>query len=527
LVAAETITVYLLKRHVSSPSEALREGPEGYREHVVAAGRTTGTLYVAQVEDREPSWVRLLAPVTQPPVAETARTTSALLVIRASTRWFAITFGQGRHLLDPGSYVRRFGLRVALNAADSTKLRGAQARSFNEYALHTQRQVSRLSSVEALELDVERDLVTALSGALMDPALGTRIEGRDAVRLTADLDVRALKRICTKLLQESKRTSYRNSYPWIDNVEEITDPAVIAGLEEDAAKKLGERRFEEFDVFPPELVSGEIVQFRTYPVLGGLIVVEPDASLLGHAITSQMSGEQAEAALRRYKLIGIDVDGKEVDRWSFWDCLHHEIKGARETVVLDSAQWYRVRRDFVKGVERFVRDLGPSGLNLPPALRTEDEGEYNARVASERAMALLDKQLVRLPGLSPIEPCDLLSGEGHVIHVKRRKGGSGPLSHLFAQALVSCESILEEPEFRIQLREKLNTIEPALEALISEPPDATTLPVVLGLITKSPTAGHTARYLPFFSKVALRQTVKRLRATNFQVFVDEIPTRSQ
>jgi uncharacterized protein (TIGR04141 family) len=526
-VATETITVYLLKEHISAPSDALKADlPAGLRQHAVLAGRTAGTLYVAPVEDREPSWVRLLAPVTQPPLAERARTTSALLVLRAASRWFAVTFGQGRRLLDPGSYVRRFGLRVALNAADPAQLRGAQARSFNEYALQTRRQVSRLSGVEALELDVERDLVTALSGAVVDPALGKRIEGRDAVRLTAELDVSALARICNALLREYKRTSYRGNYPWIDNVEEVTDPSTVEGYEAAAAVKLGERRFAEFDLFPPELVSGEIVQFRTYPTLGGLIVVEPDPSLLRHAIPTEVIGAEAAAALRRYKLVGVDVDGQEVDRWSFWDCLHHEVRQARDTLVLDNGQWYRIQRDFVQGVERFVNGLGPSDLELPAALRTEDEGQYNTRAATERSMALMDKQLVRLPGLSPIEACDLFSRTGHVVHVKRRKGGSGPLSHLFAQALVASESLLEEPEFRSQLRDKLNAIDAAIGALITEPPDAASLPVVLGLITKSSTAGFPARDLPFFSKVALRQLVKRLRAMNFAVFVDEIPTEA-
>ncbi|MCW3033306.1 MAG: hypothetical protein JWM60_1651 [Solirubrobacterales bacterium] len=524
-MGTETITVYLLKDTVTAATDALRVEPNEYREHAVRAGRTTATLYVAQVDDREPPWVRLLAPVTEPPVAERTRTSSAVLLLRTSRRWFAIAFGQGRHLLDPAAYVRRFGLRVALNAADPAQLRGAQARSFNEYALHTQRQVSRLSGVEALELDIERDLVTSLAGAVGDPALGKRIEGRDAVRLTAELSVSALGRICTALLREYKKTGYRTHYPWIDNVEEIVDPTKVSTLDEAAATRLGERRFPDFDLFPPELVTGEIVQFRTYPPLGGLVLVEPDSSLLRHAIPRAMSGAEANEKLRYFKVIGVDDNGDEIDRWSLWECLHHERRSGSETLVLDNGQWYRVQRNFAKGVDDFARELSSSGLDLPAARRTENEGQYNARAANDRALALLDQRLIRLPGLSAIEPCDLFSPRGHFIHVKRRKGGSAPLSHLFAQASVSGEALLEEPAFRVALRGKLSETDATLAALITEPPKSASLPVVLGLITKASTPSkRPAAALPFFSKIALRQTVKRLRAMNFEVFVDEIPT---
>ncbi len=468
--------------------------------------------------------MRLLAGVTRPPVYHRTRGSSALLVLESAGRWFAITFGQGRHLLARDAYVHRFGLRVALNAADPARLRGAQARSFSGYALQTQRQVSRLSAVEALELDVERDLVTAIGGAVADSTLGIRIEGRQAVRLTAELEVSALARICERLLRESRKSGYRLNYPWIDNVQEVTDPARIAELDGEAARLLGSRRFAPFDLFPAELVAEQIVQYGTWPGWGGLKVVEPGELLLQRAVPHAMGGEEAAAAMRRCKLIGVDVDGQEVDRWSFWECLHCEIGGDGETLILDGGRWYVVASGLVRTVERFVDQLSPSGLDLPAALRTDDEDAYNRRAAASLGMACLDKQLIRLPGLSPIEPCDLLSAQGHFVHVKRRKGGSGPLSHLYSQALVSCECLREEREFRDQLRGKLRAGHAQISQLIGEPPDPASLPVVLGLITSSRTAGHAARQLPFFSKVALRQAVRRLRAMSFQVYVDEIPT---
>jgi uncharacterized protein (TIGR04141 family) len=78
--------------------------------------------------------------------------------------------------------------------------------------------------MEALELDTERDLVTSMAGSVADPDLGRRIEGRDSVRLTAQLDASDLASACARLLHASQQTTYRKYYPWIDNIEEITDP---------------------------------------------------------------------------------------------------------------------------------------------------------------------------------------------------------------------------------------------------------------------------------------------------------------
>ena len=524
----ETWTIYLLREHITTPQQALRAEPDAagvpLTRHELTAGATTGVVFVADVPDAEPPWVRMLAPVTVPAVTHRTRSGSAVLVLHASRRWFAVTFGQGRHLLARDAYVHRFGLRVALNAVDPERIRGAQARTFSDYALQTRRQVSRLSSVEALELDVERDLVTALAGSAQDQRLGVRMEGRDAVRLTGDLDVGGLKGTCERVLRESKRRRYREAYPWIDNIREVTEPSRIQELNERAASRLGDRDFTGFDLFPAELVEDEVVQYATWPSWGGLKVVEPGLSLLARAFPAPVSGAVAQEQLQRCKLIGLDASGEEAGRWSFWECLHCELAGIAETLVLDGGRWYGVARNLVGTVERFVTALDPSGLTWPAAARGESEGAYNIRAARALGVACLDRQLIRLDGQSPIEACDLLSGSGQFVHVKHRKGGSGPLSHLHSQALVSCECLLEEREFRDQLRGLLDPEHAGIAALIGEPPVAANLPVVLGLITSAQTPGRPARQLPFFSKVALRQMVRRLRAMNFEVFVDEIPT---
>lgn len=522
MARVHTVSIYLLKADIAAAREALREDTDQLTEHTLRAPNAEGVVFVGPPQEREPDWVGLLRQVTDPPVQARSHTTSAVLVLRTAGRWFAITFGHGRTFLDPARYERRFGLKVALNTVDPALLRRAQARTFNDHALHTQRQVSRLSRIEALELDIERDLVVALGGTLADEQLGRRVEGRDAARLTAELDAGTLAGKCGELLAASQQTGYRTEFPWIDTIEEVVDPAEIAELENRAAEQLGRRQFGDFDLFPPELVTEEIVSYRLRPPHGGLVVVEPDSSLLNYPVNAPMSGAAARAAVEHHKLIAVDGSGDEVGGWSFWDCLHLEMLLHDRRVVLDAGRWYRIAKSFADEVDAFAAALPSSGLALPPANRDEEEGDYNSRAAQVAGFALLDQQTIRLPGRTAIEACDLFGLGGQIIHVKRRKGGSSPLSHLIGQAAVSADLLLDEPQFRAGMRARLAAARPGFEQYLADPIRAAEHPIVLALITNTDATGRVATDLPFFTKVFLRQNVRRLRNMGFDVFIDEI-----
>jgi uncharacterized protein (TIGR04141 family) len=105
-----------------------------------------------------------------------------------------------------------------------------------------------------------------------------------------------------------------------------------------------------------------------------------------------------------------------------------------------------------------------------------------------------------------------------MIHVKRRKGGSSGLSHLFGQAFVSSDLLVREPRFVPQVRDQLG----GWEQLIHDPPRAGDHQIVLAVILAAESSGEGARALPFFSKVFMRQNIQALQTMGFQVHYDEI-----
>jgi uncharacterized protein (TIGR04141 family) len=523
-VGVESIGVYLLKPRVADGHEALREPELITATYQVSTGETTGMLYVADGDEHEPDWVRLLGGVSAPPLSRPRRTTSAVLMLGAAGRWFAIPFGaSGRSLLERGSYERDFGLKVALNGIDRERIRGAQARTFSDYVLHSQRQVSRLSDVEALEIDDRRDLVTALSGVLRDKEVGRRIDGRDAARLTADLDAAGLAPKCAELLALSEADSYADDFPWVGKIEEVRDPEEVATVERLAFEALGKREFALFDLYPPEFVADEIVEFGRWPGTRSTVIIEPGRELLKEPIRVPMSADQARQAVERYRLVALDRVGEEVDRWTYLECLHYETRHEGSVYVLDAGAWYRIELGLVEEVDKAIAGLRESGLKLPSAGRRQNEGEYNKVTAGRADLTLVDKKLVYVQGRSSVEPCDLLSDRNHLVHVKPCKGGSSPLSHLFAQATVSAECLLGEPAFREKFQAQLRKDAPTFALQLDEPIRAHEFSVVLALITDHAPTGAVARELPFFSRLTLRIAVQRLRNMRFKVYVDEIP----
>ena len=87
------------------------------------------------------------------------------------------------------------------------------------------------------------------------------------------------------------------------------------------------------------------------------------------------------------------------------------------------------------------------------------------------------------------------SKDGEMVHVKRRKGGSSGLSHLFGQAFVSSRMLVAAPAYAPAVRELLTDWGDS----VKDPPQPQEHPIVLAVILASEAIGEGAVALPFFS----------------------------
>ncbi|MEA2231579.1 MAG: hypothetical protein QOD83_1395 [Solirubrobacteraceae bacterium] len=118
--------------------------------------------------------------------------TSAALLVEADERLFALTFGHGRHLLEPEAIEQDFGLKVVLNTVEPTQLKSVDARTIDELTVHTRRDVSRDSSFSAFGLDPTRDLLRAPNAKLVHAGVKSGVS-RDRYRKLSLKELRVLQ----------------------------------------------------------------------------------------------------------------------------------------------------------------------------------------------------------------------------------------------------------------------------------------------------------------------------------------------
>ena len=192
--------VILLKDGVSAPEDALRDDQQ-FETLQVAGG---GTLALKPRQSNPPWWANFLRPYLADASALNDlfnSSNSAVLLLQAAGRQFAITFGFGRNLLDAATFERGFGLKVVLNTVAPDQLKSVDARTFDDLTIHTRRDVSQGSTIEAFGLDISRDLVRAVTGRPTDETLARQVTGSDALALRSRAQVPELPALCERLLE--------------------------------------------------------------------------------------------------------------------------------------------------------------------------------------------------------------------------------------------------------------------------------------------------------------------------------------
>src|SRR5205823_3272284 len=96
---------------------------------------------------------------------------SAVLLVEAKSRLFAVTFGQGRYMVQDEALERDFGLRVVLNTVAPDQLKSVDAKTIEDTTVHTRRDVSHESALSAFGFDISRDLLRAVTGTPVDETL--------------------------------------------------------------------------------------------------------------------------------------------------------------------------------------------------------------------------------------------------------------------------------------------------------------------------------------------------------------------
>jgi uncharacterized protein (TIGR04141 family) len=507
----DTLTVYLLKPK-SRAADALDPRKRLVRHEVRDAGRLVGELYVAQSKDETPRWLRYFDGAVQPLPRLSNRSASALLLVPRGAQLFAVTFGFGRHFLKVGTWVENFGLRVTLNCIEPASIRSLERKTFDAISRLTRTQAVHEGTAAQFGVDVEQDLLRAITGRPTDERLGARLTGADALIAPAPKRVRDMPARLGTYYRHYSGTKYRDGFAWVDHIAEVKDAKHVSALDDVLRERLRDGRTDGISLAPPDMIDWARVRGFRFRVKGETFA-EMRVEDLRAALDARGRAHGATRGMpfKSRRVIAVDDAGTAVDVWTLDRCLVCELEIGADTFVRSNGCWYRIERSLVREVNAAV---GALERRMPTLLPYEDanEGAYNERVAAaNRGFVLVDKRLVSHGGgSSRIEFCDLFTAKKQMIHVKRYCG-SATLSHLFAQGAVGANLLLTDRAFRKKLDEKL----PASHRVGGDQPDAREYEIVYAIVEGSGRA--LVEVLPFFSRLMLRNTARQLGAVGFGV----------
>lgn len=502
-----------------------------------------GRLFVAEPQIGPPAWLEPLKEGFSKLTIPDSVSNNAVLVIQVDRRnrhlHFAATFGFGRFLLRPGAFLRNYGLRVAINAiysqqkqrGDGERIRSVDSKILAANVVRTRRQADHKADFETFEIDIQRDLLSGLTGTPQDAdAWGKRIDGSDAVHLHRPIPLEQLGEICLQVEEESGDVPVE--FSWIDKIVPVDDPTIIPELKQRIVTLVRSGAVGNFELAPPELVEWGDLDHFAFSFDSEYEFAEPGlqeyiARLRTKAKLDNLSLNQLTSS---HALLAFDAGGNEIGRWPVFRCLTGEIKHKSKTYVLSEGEFFEVAPDYMAQLDAEIDQIPRFAEGLPPSGPGWSEDRYNKLAAKAKKYLLLDKKTVTLPSkTTPIEICDLLSPGKALIHVKRKLGSSS-LSHLFSQGVVSADLLLMGQEFRGKAHERIAGLTKGSKQKVfsrffsaDKNITASKFTVVYGMI--APWDHRTlADALPFFSKVNLRRCAQDLKRMGYHIACSQIPT---
>ncbi len=496
---------------------ALRQNPPLRRVSIGRGRGTIGTLFYRTTPSRPPRWLAFFGAHLDPR-ALLSSTVAAALIAKAGGRLFALAFGTGRHLLDPGSFEKDFGLRVTLNSVSPDRIRTIDRVALDATGRHSREQASRTIPIIEFGLDIDKDILRAVTGPPEDPSLGIRLAGADALAVIAETTLAGLPSRLEAYLDQFRKRAYRTTFPWVDNIREVADRALRAELDTALEERIRRRNLDRVWMAVPDLVDWHDVSGFSFSRSERAerlddIGFEPYLHYVRHPDTVDI------ATLRRHRVHYISADTDEAKaEWSVYECIYAEIDRNQRTYLLNGGRWYEVARNYVREVDAAIGRIKSSTTLGLPRFTDHNEADYNRRVwnSNKTAFALMDRKMIRYGGgSSQIEFCDLYTNRKQMVHVKRY-GGSGTLSHLFAQGSVSANLFLNDQRFRTAV----NTQLPASHKLPSVTTPLKSSEYEVAYVVASKAAGPLT--LPFFSRVTLRSSSTQLGNMGFQVTLTKV-----
>ncbi|MER9094385.1 TIGR04141 family sporadically distributed protein [Mesorhizobium sp. M0700] len=515
---SRSFSIYLLKPGFDQANALVDDHP---LDAEVQAGFLPegATLFVLDSDPRPPWWRGYFG--VQKNLDQVSK--GAFVFLPIGGRCFALSFGHVAHNLRDTSYEYDFGLRVTLNSLDPKKLKSTD--TLEPSAAKRQRtQLPIESELTLFDFDRDSTILRSLTGKVRDEhkELFRHATGASNLRISTDTLAEGLAQLCEKLLELYGAEQFKVSFPGIQNIVPVKDPATLVALNEQLLAAL-HAKDPDLNLTVPEIINYSDNVFVAFSGTGPSLIYDDVYIGRYYDYLASRSFELADVGLNdlsHHGLVLTDEDGASRDRYSILKSLVFDttlaIAGG-STFHFSEGQWYRVDNNYITRLTTYLDPLYIAA-NLP-AYTQSSEGAYNLAVAQAQAgIACLDKTNIAPEGQTQVEPCDLLAvqnGSAVFYHVKISTL-SAQLSHLFNQGINAIELLRLDTEAVARLAVLLTA---ALDAEGSENAMALLADgkchIQFVIVTRKDPANRSLN-LPLFSRISMMRTMKALHVRGIE-----------
>jgi uncharacterized protein (TIGR04141 family) len=498
--------------------DALLKADHGLAGPVNAWGGIPGAmLYYGSSPARPPGWFAFLSSGLPQAIPNlTVQGSVALVFVPVQGRFVVYSFGHTASKLNIAPFERDFGLKVVLNKVDPEKIRSIDSRIVDSVVTNKRTQLSRENKLAGFGFEIDREMLKSLAGKANEENFGSVLSGSDTLSLNCNTTAAGLLQKSNEIVNAYSSTAYQKHFKWIDNIQAVKDEAIIKELNNKMMLQLN-RVLAGAAVDTLQLACPEIIDFGG--IDGFRVKGYRSRKEFGLPVLSEVIADMAEYGIEevvfddldRYRVEAIQGD-ETINHWSFVDWLIAEVTHDRKHYILSEGSWFVISRSFYNEVDGAFQALMADATRFADLGNTDraNEEDYLRHYPINNNNIILDRKL--FGGYGPkdtIEICDIYEIDGKFVHVKDG-ASSSKCSHLFNQGYVSAYTLLSDREYRQSLVYKLST-KPGLAATVGDPVVASDHTIAFRMLKDGPGVS-----LPFFTKVILRDTHKRILAMGFR-----------
>lgn len=434
------------------------------------------------------------------------------LNIDGEEKVFALPFGNGKSLLNNDVVEDQFGLKILLNSVPRDGFRQLNIANYGGDHRVKREQTPKKTDISEFGFDIYSDFLRKATAKSEEELFNKNtITGGDLFSVSVPVTIENVDEFIISCYKRYKSDKYKENFSWLDNIKEVKEKKIKEQLNQELLKTINEGDFDKVWAAVPEAIEWEeILDFRFQITKTGY----DDIDIINIVNIFKDRVVPSIETLKNRKIFAMAIDGGEAKyEWSIYNCLIAEIEFGSVAYCLNFGKWYKVDKDFVSITNEYYSSIPLSTINFPDSNGIKED-EYNKQLAKtiEKSI-IMDKELIRVTGMgkSSIEVCDVLTNDKEIIHVKKN-GGSSYLSHLFNQAAVSGEMLLDE-NFRVEANKKAGKEFFEMDFI----PNKYT--IVLAIITKHK---EERPKIPFFSKVSIKYAIDGLKRKGYNVVIKNI-----